>query len=92
MLVFHNSNSLYENPTHENIIKNRKNHVNGVLGLWFAVNPTWIDSFGRNTYEITLDQNDVIVLSVDELFQWEKTANFLNNNKLIENNRKKSMI
>ena len=35
--------------------------------------------------EITLDQNDVIVLSVNELFQWEKTANFLNNNKLIEN-------
>ena len=85
MLVFHNSNSLYEKPTHENIIKNRQNHVNGVLGLWFAVNPKWIDSFGRNTYEITLDQNDVIVLSVDELFQWEKTANFLNNNKLIEN-------
>ena len=23
--------------------------------------------------------------TVDELFQWEKTANFLNNNKLIEN-------
>lgn len=85
MLVFHNSNSLYEKPTHENIIKNRQNHVNGVLGLWFAVNPKWIDSFGKNTYEITLDQNDVIVLSVDELFQWEKTANFLNNNKLIEN-------
>jgi hypothetical protein len=85
MLVFHNSNSLYEKPTHENIIKNRQNHVNGVLGLWFAVNPKWIDSFGRNTYEITLDQNDVIVLPVDELFQWEKTANFLNNNKLIEN-------
>ena len=85
MLVFHNSNSLYEKPTHENIIKNRQNHVNGVLGLWFAVNPKWIDSFGRNTYEITLDQNDVIVLSVEELFQWEKTANFLNNNKLIEN-------
>ena len=85
MLVFHNSNSLYEKPTHESIIKNRQNHVNGVLGLWFAVNPKWIDSFGRNTYEITLDQNDVIVLSVDELFQWEKTANFLNNNKLIEN-------
>ncbi len=85
MLVFHNSNSLYEKPTHENIIKNRQNHVNGVLGLWFAVNPKWIDSFGKNTYEITLDQNDVIVLSVNELFQWEKTANFLNNNKLIEN-------
>ncbi len=85
MLVFHNSNSLYEKPTHENIIKNRQNHVNGVLGLWFAVNPKWIDSFGRNTYEITLDQNDVIVLPVDQLFQWEKTANFLNNNKLIEN-------
>ena len=85
MLVFHNSNSLYEKPTHENIIKNRQNHVNGVLGLWFAVNPKWIDSFGRNTYEITLDQNDVIVLPVNELFQWEKTANFLNNNKLIEN-------
>ena len=85
MLVFHNSNSLYEKPTHENIIKNRQNHVNGVLGLWFAVNPKWMDSFGRNTYEITLDQNDVIVLPVDELFQWEKTANFLNNNKLIEN-------
>ena len=64
MLVFHSSNSLYEKPTHENIIKNRQNHVNGVLGLWFAVNPKWIDSFGRNTYEITLDQNDVIVLPV----------------------------
>ena len=63
MLVFHSSNSLYEKPTHENIIKNRQNHVNGVLGLWFAINPSWIDSFGRNTYEITLDQNDVIVLS-----------------------------
>ena len=33
MLVFHNSNSLYEKPTHESIIKNRQNHVNGVLGF-----------------------------------------------------------
>ena len=62
------------------------------MGLWFSFKKDWISGFGHNIYNIELEDNEITILNVEDLFLWEKTANKLissdnnvDNEKLLEN-------
>lgn len=71
MKFYHASSHNYDFPCYEDLIKNRTNHANGNLGLWFATKSDWIEGFGVNTYEIEIDQSDIVVLPFSEAVKWK---------------------
>lgn len=89
MFIYHNSNTKFAFPSHESIIKNRTGHVNGVLGLWFANNTKWNDSFGVYTYEIEIHDSSVSLISVNDLMSWEKN---ISKQYINENDKEKAYL
>lgn len=73
MKIYHASPKKFTFPTYEETIKNRTNHINGTLGLWVSLSPSWISGFGKNIYEIDVLDTDCSTLPTSELFLWEKT-------------------
>lgn len=72
MKIYHASPQKFTFPVYDELVKNRTNHINGTLGLWISTNSNWIKGFGTNIYEIDVLDTDCSVLSVSELFLWEK--------------------
>lgn len=72
MKYYHASNHNYEFPTYEDLIKNRTNHANGNLGLWISAKNNWISGFGKNIYEVDVDEADIKVIAFSQVVQWEK--------------------
>lgn len=44
-------------------------HDNSSLGIWFAVEHTWIKSFGSRIIKATIDTTNVFVMSSSDLFE-----------------------
>jgi hypothetical protein len=74
MKYYHASAHTYEFPSYEELIKNRTNHANGNMGLWFAVKSDWITGFGGNVYEVEIDENNISIIPFDECVKWEKNS------------------
>lgn len=70
MKFYHASAHQFEFPCYEDLIQNRTNHANGNMGLWFAVKSDWIEGFGNYTYELDVEQSDVVILPFSEVVKW----------------------
>lgn len=51
-IAYHATDHIYDSVDYELLIKNRKNHLNGVLGLWCGMKNDWIKGFGKYIYEV----------------------------------------
>lgn len=60
MIVYHNSPYMFDFPDYELLVKNRTNHGNGELGLWFSTTNTWQNGFGNYCYEIDIDDEEFV--------------------------------
>lgn len=56
--VYHASNHLFTKPDIDMINKNRVNHQNGMLGLFFSTTQNkWFHGFGKHIYEIEIPKH-----------------------------------
>lgn len=56
-IFYHYSDFLFEKADINLIEKNRKNHINGLLGLYFTtIKGNWAKSFGKFSYEINIPE------------------------------------
>ncbi len=51
MIVYHSSDHLFTFPDYDMVVRNRTNHTNGELGLWFSTTNSWQVGFGGYCYE-----------------------------------------
>ena len=72
MKYYHASAHTYDFPSYEELIKNRTNHANGNMGLWFAVKSDWIQGFGNNVYEVEVDESNIVIMPFSECVKWQK--------------------
>ena len=70
MKYYHASEHTYDFPNYENLIKNRTNHANGNLGLWFSVKSDWIESFGKNIYEFEISDENINIIPFKDCINW----------------------
>ncbi|MCP4989204.1 MAG: hypothetical protein GY928_25045 [Colwellia sp.] len=52
MIGYHNSKHTFDKPCYEMIKKNRENHGNGNLGLWYSTTNSWQKGFGGVGYKL----------------------------------------
>ena len=64
MKYYHSTDHIIDFPDYDTPYNNITNHNNGALGLWCAVDPSWISGFGKYVYEIEVD---------DEIKQYNMT-------------------
>ena len=50
MIGYHNSKHKFSKPCYEMVKKNRENHGNGELGLWYSTTNDWQKGFGGICY------------------------------------------
>lgn len=69
--VYHASNHLFTKPDIDMIQKNRINHENGMLGLFFSTTKDkWFHGFGSNIYDITIPPHfKPLVMTVKDFFK-----------------------
>lgn len=79
--VFHASNHFFKKPSIESIYKNRKNHTNGLLGLWCASKNDWIDGFGKYIYQVKYDKKNANQITYSD---FKTLCEDLDNKKNIE--------
>ena len=72
MKYYHASAHTYDFPSYEELIKNRTNHANGNMGLWFSAKSDWIEGFGDNIYEIEIAETDIKILPFSEAVNWQE--------------------
>lgn len=86
-IFYHASNFFFETPDIEKIKENRKNHINGLLGLFFSTtNQDWFKSFGKYVYEFEIPATfnyKVISLSEFNKLSCEDTFNLSNDEIII---------
>ena len=69
--VYHASNHLFDKPDIEIIKRNRKNHENGMLGLFFSTTKDkWFHTFGKYIYHITIPKHFTpLIMPLDEFMK-----------------------
>lgn len=70
MKVYHATPHTFDFPVYEELVSKRTNHANGNLGLWFAMNDSWIKGFGQNIYEIEFSDKVTSTISLMQLKKW----------------------
>lgn len=74
LTLYHASPHLFRKPTYDALVRNRSNHANGNLGLWFSTSPDWIKGFGIHVYSFQLADDAAqtgIDISIGDLKQMD---------------------
>ena len=66
---FHATNCQLTELNYEKLLLNINNHLNGALGLWCAIRSDWIDCFGKNIYQVSIE-GKAYDMPVDELAKY----------------------
>ncbi len=79
---YHYSDFLFKKPDIELIYKNRKNHINGLLGLYFSTTQCdWGKGFGKYAYEIVIPESfNKEIISLNDFYKLT-SLNLMNLNK-----------